>query len=182
MANEMQKMRMDGISMDKYEIAYIDHNLIKRILGVNHLRKALLAYFQEVDLHPDSNKDDGGCFQLYFLLKQTGFHIQQCLFLDAASITCKTTIAEVGARNPKCEQELRALIAEINTEIEHGQFYLNVQGTGDVQFWDRFSPEVPFGEESLLYYFENIERLIGYPQFLINRKYGTAFLRIRENT
>ena len=168
--------------MDKYEIAYIDHDLIKRILGVNHLRKALLAYFQEVDLHPDSNKNDGGCFQLYFLLKQTGFHIQQCLFLDEAGITCKTTIAEMGVRNPKHAQALRTLIAEINAEIEYGQFFLDAQDTGDVQFWDRFSPEVPIGEETLFYYFENIERLIGYPQFLINREYGTAFLEIRENT
>ena len=168
--------------MDNYELSYIDHGLIQKIRDFCATKEVLLSYFREAELHPDSVQGDGGHFQLYFRLKKTGFRIQQCLFIDGTDIICRTTIAEISMRNPRLAQALRPLIAEINREIEYGQFNLDVYGTGDVQFWDRFAPEEPFKEEALFYYFENIERLIGYPHFLMDHEYGSALLQIKEMT
>ena len=168
--------------MDNYERSYIDHSLIQRTLDFRSTKEALASYFQEAEIHPNAVQGDGGHFQLYFRLKETELSIQQFLFIYGTDIICRTTIAVISMHNPWQAQALRPLIAEINSEIEYGQFNLDVYGTGDVQFWDCFSPEEPFKEETLFYYFEKIERLIGYPHFPIDREYGTEFLQIKETT
>lgn len=168
--------------MDNYQFSYIDHSLIQKMQAFRNTKEALLAYFQAAELPPYSVKGDGGQFQLYHRLKKTQLRIQQCLFIDETNIICRTTIAEISLRNSRQAKTLPPLIAKINREIEYGQFKIDIQGTGDIHFLDRFSPEELFTEETTFYYFENIERLIGYPHFLIDQEYGTAFLQIIEDT
>lgn len=161
--------------MDDYVVSYYNPRTSLTVMLYATAVELLLRYFSENDIGNYYCGPEEGTFQLYYRLKNTGFSIQQCIFVDGGRYTCKTTVAEIHPQSPEETARLQAIIDSVNKKLDYGVLKYDEE-KGNLQFWDRIILRSRSGAINLKNLFERFDRLIGYPHFVLDVEFADAFL------
>lgn len=141
----------------------------------------LLMYFREKGIRYYRRPEDGGSFQLYYRLKNTGLSVQHCISVKGLRYMCQTRAAEIHPRTRDAYFRLQALTETMNSRIESGRFAVD-DGPGQLRFCDgfRIAPEMETANAEMLY--DQFDRLIYRPQYLMDVEFADELTEFRKKS
>lgn len=139
-----------------------------RDLFLEHLNRNSISYY--------SSGENGNNIRLYYRLRNTGFKIEQDIYVGRYTYSCRTNIAEKPPTR-EAELELMSRLIKINKGIARGKFEYN-PAEKQLNYYDHISLRRRTKLVNISRLSERFDEMINLPHFLLDVEYADFLLSV----
>lgn len=162
--------------MEKFICYYKFHNGVLNV-SYNSARDLLLKHLNKNRINYYCDGEDGNSIQLYYQLRNTGFRIQQNIFVGIGTYRCTTSIAEHPVDSAEKQLSLLTWVCSTNKKLWRNKFVYD-HGDRQLQYVNRMSLHPKNGIVSLQHISDRFDELIGNPHYLLDIEYADFLLTV----